>query len=108
MKNVEKVEVSWKDSRNDKNNTTQNTEIRVNRSYATMLLDSRRNLEYKVNISEKKERDTARRDRTRNDISKNETNNNGVVDEQADELTEDDKELEQFYQIQIEAMVTAP
>ena len=69
-----------------------------------MLLDSRRNLEYKVNISEKKERDTARTDRTRNDISKNDTNNNGVVDEQADDLTEDDKELEQFYQIQIEAM----
>ena len=39
----------------------------------------------------------------RSNISNNDTNNNGVVDELADELTEDDKELERFFQIQIEA-----
>ena len=39
----------------------------------------------------------------RNDIKYN-NNDNGVVDEQADELTENGKELERFFQIQIEAM----
>lgn len=37
-------------------------------------------------------------------INNNDTDNNGVVDEQAEELTEVDKELEQFFQIHIKAM----
>lgn len=41
---------------------------------------------------------------TRNDINNNDTDNNSVVDEKAYELTEDDKELEQFSPIQIEAI----
>ena len=40
----------------------------------------------------------------RNDINNNNTNNNGVIDKQADELTENNKELERNLQIQIEAM----
>ena len=36
-------------------------------------------------------------------MSNNDTNNNGVVDKQTDRLIEDDKELERFFQIQIEA-----
>ena len=40
----------------------------------------------------------------RNDINNNDTINNGVVNKQTDELTEDDKELERFFQIQIEAI----
>ena len=40
----------------------------------------------------------------RNDINDNDANNNGVVDEQADELTGEDKELERLFQIQIEAI----
>ena len=42
--------------------------------------------------------------KARNDINNNDTNNNGVVDKQTDKLIEDDKELERFFQIQIEAM----
>ena len=42
--------------------------------------------------------------KARNDINNSDANNNSVVDEQADGMTEDDKELERFFQIQIEAM----
>ena len=67
------------------------------------------------NISEKEEQDPARGDQTwegstrgepqaRKDINNNDTTNNGVVDKRTDKLTEDDKELERFFQIQIEAM----
>ena len=41
---------------------------------------------------------------TRNDIPNSEVDINGVVYEEADELTEDDKELERFFQVQIETM----
>lgn len=37
----------------------------------------------------------------RSDISNNGTNDNVVVDEQADKLAEDGKERERFFQIQI-------
>ena len=38
---------------------------------------------------------------TRSNINNNDTNNNGVVDKQVDKrMTEDDKELERFFQIQ--------
>ena len=40
----------------------------------------------------------------RNDMSHNDTDNDGVVVKQTDRLMEDDKELKQFFQIQIEAM----
>lgn len=40
----------------------------------------------------------------RSDIDNNDTDNNGVVEEQADELTEDDKEPVWFFQIKIESM----
>ena len=40
----------------------------------------------------------------RSDIDNNDTDNNGVVEEQADELTEDDKEPVRFFQIKIESM----
>ena len=40
----------------------------------------------------------------KNAINKNDTDNNGAVDKQADNLTQDDKELEQFFQMQIKAM----
>ena len=39
-----------------------------------------------------------------NNNNNNNDNDNGVVEKQADELTEDDKELERFFQIQIKAM----
>ena len=42
--------------------------------------------------------------KARKDINNNDTTNNGVVDKQTDKLTEDDKDLERFFQIQIEAM----
>ena len=41
---------------------------------------------------------------TRNDIPNNEVDINRVVDEEADGLTENDKKLERFFQVQIEAM----
>ena len=80
-----------------------------------MVLDSRKNRSYKLNISETEERDTARETRhkedlpkenreTKNDTNNNDTDNNGVIDKQAEELTEDDKELERSFQIQTEAM----
>lgn len=40
----------------------------------------------------------------RSDIDNNDTDNNGVVEEQADELTEDDKEPVRFFQIKIESV----
>ena len=36
---------------------------------------------------------------TRNDIPNNEVDINRVLDEEADELTEDDEELERFFQL---------
>ena len=42
--------------------------------------------------------------RSKNDINNSDNNNNGVVGNQTDKLTNDDKELERFFQIQIEAM----
>ena len=45
---------------------------------------------------------------TRNDINNNDTHNDGVADKQVGKLREDDKELERFFQIQIEAMIIAP
>ena len=40
----------------------------------------------------------------RSDINNKDTNNNVVVDEPADKLTADHKELKRFFQIQIEAI----
>ena len=45
-----------------------------------------------------------RRTTNKERISNNDINNNGVVDEQADELMEDGKELAQFFHVQTEAM----
>ena len=38
---------------------------------------------------------------TGNDINTNNTDNNGVVDKQTDKLTEDDKELKQFFRFKL-------
>ena len=42
--------------------------------------------------------------KARNNIKNNNIDNNGVLDKEADELTGDDKKLERFFQIQIEAI----
>ena len=79
-------------SRNNNNNKLKN-----------LILVRRRNeiqqqeIRYNKNLPEENHE-------AKNDINNNDTNNNGAVDEQADELTEDDKELERFFQVQIEAM----
>ena len=42
--------------------------------------------------------------KTKKNTSNNDTDKNGVVDKQADWLADGDKDIEQFLQIQIEAM----